>query len=184
MTGTWRLLVILGIIASAYVAMPYVTKQFVPTDLPAVKFVTFATPLQPEAATFTDGTGRAMSLNDFKGSYVLVNVWATWCPPCRDEMASLNRLVKLVAGKNIRIVPISVDVNGVSTVRQYLDQNKLADLSVYNDATSKIMGTLQIVGIPTTILFGPDGREIGRMIGPAQWDAPESVTHILEATGT
>lgn len=184
MSRKLRLFAILAVVAAVYVSMPYVMRLVAPSALPVAKFATFSSPDMSTGSTFTDGTGRTLTIADFKGSYALVNIWATWCPPCREEMASLNSLVTKLADHNVKVVPVSVDVAGVSAVRQYLDENKLTDLSVYNDASTKIMEDMRIVGIPTTILFAPDGREIGRMIGPAQWDSPESLAHILEATGT
>jgi thiol-disulfide isomerase/thioredoxin len=179
----WRLLIFLGVLASAYAVSQVLIGQLAPSRLPEVTFATFSTPYQPEETPFSDATGLTYRLSDFKGSYVLVNVWATWCPPCREEMASLDTLAGLLKDKNIRVMPISVDVNGVPAVRAFYEAEKLANLPVYNDPTTDLMTSLQVVGLPTTLLLGPDGKEIGRMIGPAQWDAPDSVARILEATG-
>ena len=95
-------------------------------------------------------------------------------------MASLNHLALLFADKNIKIVPISIDVSGAITVRSFYERFGLNNLLIYVDPSKNVMDALGITGIPTTILIDRDGREIGRMVGPAQWDAPESVKHIRE----
>ena len=93
-------------------------------------------------------------------------------------MASLNHLALLFADKNIKIVPISIDVSGAISVRSFYERLGLNNLLIYVDPSKNVMDALGITGIPTTILIDRDGREIGRMVGPAQWDAPESVKHI------
>lgn len=112
-----------------------------------------------------------------------MNVWATWCAPCKEEMASLDHLVLLLANKNITIVPISIDVSGALSVQSFYERLGLKNLSIYVDPAKNVMDALAITGIPTTLLIGRDGREIGRMMGPAQWDAPESIKRIAEIAG-
>src|SRR6185503_15696879 len=149
------------IIVCAFVAFPLILREFFPLKLPAAELVAHNTPQGLTDFTFSDGSGRNLTLDNFRGTLILVNVWATWCPPCKEEMASLNHLVLLLANKNIKIVPISI----------------------YVDPSKNVMDALGITGIPTTILIGRDGREIGRTVGPAQWDAPESVKRITEIAG-
>jgi hypothetical protein len=98
-------------------------------------------------------------------------------------MASLNHLALLLANKDLKIVPISIDVSGALAVRSFYERLGLKNLSIYVDPSTKVMNALAIIGVPTTLLTGRDGREIGRMLGPAQWDAPASVKHILEIAG-
>ena len=133
--------------------------------------------------TLTDTKGVSHSIADYRGQVVLVNLWATWCPPCKEEMASLNHLSLLFANKNIKIVPISIDVSGALTVRSFYERLGLNNLSIYVDPSKNVMDALRITSIPTTILIGRDGREIGRTVGPAQWDAPASVTRITAILG-
>ena len=98
-------------------------------------------------------------------------------------MPALSHLALLLANKNIKIVPISIDVSGVLSVRPFYERLGLNNLSIYVDPSKNVMDALGITGIPTTVLVGRDGREIGRMVGPAQWDAPESVKRITEIAG-
>jgi thiol-disulfide isomerase/thioredoxin len=171
------------IIIFAFVAFPFVLHKFLPPRLPAAQFVVHKPPRQLTDLTFSDSSGRSLTLKDFRGIFVLVNVWATWCPPCKEEMASLNQLALLLANKNIQIVPISIDVSRALVVRSFYERLGLKNLSIYVDPSTKVMNGLAIIGVPTTLLIGRDGREIGRMVGPAQWDAPSSVKHILEIAG-
>lgn len=95
-------------------------------------------------------------------------------------MPSLDRLALLFADKRLKIVPISIDVAGVPTVRYFYAKLGLKNLSIYVDPSKGVMDALGIVGIPTTLLVDPDGREIARMSRPAKWDAPESLKRITE----
>ena len=179
-----RSLVPILIIMFAFVAFPFVLHKLFPPSLPAAQFVVQKPPRQLTDFTFLDGSGRSLTLKDFRGTFILINVWATWCPPCKEEMASLDHLALLLANKNIKVVPISIDVSGALVVRSFYERLGLENLSIYVDPSTKVMHALAIIGVPTTLLIGRDGREIGRMVGPAQWDAPASVKHISEIAGS
>jgi len=157
--------------------------ELFPPKLPAAELIVHSSARPLIDFTFSDDSGRRLTLAHFHDTFVLVNVWATWCTPCKEEMPALNRLAVLLANKNIKIVPISIDVSGVLSVRFFYQRLGLSDLSVYADPSKNVMDALRITGIPTTVLVGLDGREIGRMVGPAQWDAPESVKRITEIAG-
>jgi thiol-disulfide isomerase/thioredoxin len=178
-----RSLIPILIIIFAFVVFPFALRKFFPPSLPAAQFVIHKLSRQLTDFTFSDGSGSSLKLKDFRGAPILVNVWATWCPPCKQEMASLNHLALLLANKNIKIVPISIDASGASVVRSFYERLGLKNLSIYVDPSSKVMNALAIIGVPTTLLIGRDGRVIGRLVGPAQWDAPASVKHISEIAG-
>jgi len=171
------------IIFSAFVVVPPIMREFFPLKLPTADLVADNSARALTDFTFSDGFARKLTLDDFQGTFILLNIWATWCRPCQEEMVSLNHLALLFAKKNIKIVPISIDVSGAVTVQSFYGSLGLNDLSIYVDPSKKVMDALRISGIPTTILIGPDGREIGRMLGPAKWDSPESVKHISEIAG-
>ena len=177
-----RSLIAILIIVCAFVAFPPILREFFPLKLPAAELDTHS-PRALTDFTFSDGSGRNLTLEHFRGTLILVNVWATWCAPCKEEMASLNHLALLFENKNIKFVPISIDVSGAITVRSFYERLGLNNLSIYVDPSKNVMDALGITGIPTTILIGRDGREIGRTVGPAQWDAPESVKRITEIAG-
>lgn len=170
------------IVIAGFVAVPLVSRFLGPGDLRTEMPELRPTPLRLPPITLTDGTGRTTALADFHGHVVLLNFWATWCAPCRDEMPSLNALAAQPSVKELAIVPVSVDTNAASAVRDYYGALKLDRLPVYLDEQMKAMHGLGVVGIPTTIILDADGREIGRLVGPARWDAPAIVKGLSALT--
>ena len=132
---------------------------------------------------FVDGQGHALTLADFKGKVVLLNVWATWCPPCRKEMPALDHLQATLGGSDFEVVALSVDRAGVEPVRRFYGETGVSQIKVYLDASGKALRTLDAVGLPTTLLLNPEGREVGRLVGPAVWDSPEMVAFLRERIG-
>ncbi len=138
-------------------------------------FVFRKTPEPIADFTFEDGRGAKKTLADWKGKVVLLNLWATWCAPCRHEMPSLDRLQKQLGGKDFEVIALSVDRQGAGPSQKFLDDIKVEKLALYIESTSKSLGTLKATGLPTTILIDRDGREIGRLAGPAEWDGADAV---------
>ena len=123
---------------------------------------------------FVDAEGKDRSLKDFKGKTILLNLWATWCAPCREEMPSLDRLEQALGSDKFEVVALAVDRGGVDAARKFLESIKVQHLGLYVDATGRSGPALKAVGMPTTILIDPNGREIGRLPGPAEWDSAEA----------
>ena len=137
----------------------------------------FVTKKAPEALpeiTFNDAAGKTLTLADFKGRTVLLNLWATWCAPCREEMPSLDRLQQAIGSDKFEVVALSLDRQGAPASQKFLDEVKAKALKLYIDATGKQGVTLKLVGMPTTILINKDGLEVGRLAGPAEWDSAEA----------
>jgi thiol-disulfide isomerase/thioredoxin len=128
--------------------------------------------------TFENAQGKHMSLADFKGKVVLLNIWATWCPPCVREMPTLDKLEKLLGGKDFAVVPLSVDKGGIFAVKSFYDDNFISHLPIYVDPTTHVLDTLNILGTPTTILIDKQGKEIARTMGPEDWDQPAVIAQI------
>ena len=124
--------------------------------------------------SFVDGTGKARTLKDWQGRVVLLNLWATWCAPCRKEMPSLERLQKELGSDKFEVVALSVDRGGIEATKKFLDQVKVTGLGLYVDDTMRTTSTLRAVGMPTTLLIDKQGREVGRLIGPAEWDSADA----------
>jgi len=122
--------------------------------------------------------GRLMTLADFRGKAVLLNVWATWCPPCREEMPSLDRLQAKLGGKDFEVVPLSIDRTGIDAVKPFFDEIGIKQLAIYLDRSANVMSSLKVVGLPTTVLIGPDGRELMRWVGPKEWDSLKTIEEI------
>ncbi|BAU49663.1 redoxin [Sulfurifustis variabilis] len=142
-----------------------------------------ATPRAVPDIRFQDDAGRQMSLADFRGRVVLLNLWATWCPPCRKEIPSLDRLQTKVGGPDFEVVALSIDHDGVSAVQRFYKEIGIRALKIYIDPTTDATYRLGITGIPGTLLLDREGREIGRALGPAEWDSPESLALIRRAIG-
>ncbi len=123
---------------------------------------------------FQNASGQAVSLESFRGRIVLLNLWATWCLPCRKEMPALDRLQAALGGPDFEVVALSVDRGGAGPSKKFLDGTGVATLALYVDPTAKLANAFKAVGLPTTILIGRDGREIGRLLGPAEWDAEDA----------
>lgn len=130
-------------------------------------------PLAP--ISFADGQGQARSLNDFKGKVVVLNVWATWCVPCRTEMPTLDRLQAALGGAEFEVVPLSIDRGGLDVVRKFFTEIGISHLAKYTDSSGQVLRGVGAVGLPTTLIIDRAGNEIGRVVGPAEWDAPEVV---------
>ncbi|WP_063817287.1 MULTISPECIES: TlpA disulfide reductase family protein [unclassified Bradyrhizobium] len=140
-------------------------------------FVMHAAPKPIASIQFEDAQGKVRSLADFHGKVVLLNVWATWCIPCRKEMPALDRLQALFEPRDFEVVPLSID-RGMDVVRKFYAEVGIQKLGLYRDTSGNATRELGTVGIPTTLLIDREGHEIGRLIGPAEWDAPQMVAFI------
>jgi thiol-disulfide isomerase/thioredoxin len=136
---------------------------------------------QPVAnISFHDETGQPLQLSDWRGKVVLLNVWATWCGPCREEMPTLDRLQAMLGGERFDVLALSIDRGGVGVVRDFYEEIGLQHLQIRIDATTKASRAMKVFGLPTTLLIDPDGKELGRKVGPAEWDAPEAIAFFKE----
>jgi thiol-disulfide isomerase/thioredoxin len=127
----------------------------------------------PDVA-FVNGEGKPASLKDFAGKVVLLNLWATWCGPCRQEMPALDRLQAALGSDKFQVVALAVDKAGVEGAKKFFADTGVKNLQVFADPTAQLGTELRVVGMPTTILLDKEGRELGRMIGPAAWDSAEA----------
>lgn len=129
---------------------------------------------------FRDADGRTLRLADFRGKVVLLNIWATWCGPCRREMPTLDRLQAALGGADFQIVALSIDRKGVDVVRKFYAEIGIRLLAIHIDSSGKAARQLGVVGLPTTLLIDRAGHEMGRLVGPAEWDAPDMVAFIRQ----
>ncbi len=133
---------------------------------------------------FGDGDGRVLSLDAFRGKIVLLNVWATWCLPCRKEMPTLDRLQRELGGAGFQVVPLSIDRIGVEAVRRFYAEIGITNLGLYVDSLAGATRALDVSGLPTTLLIDRSGQELGRLVGPAEWDDPEMIALIKRVIGS
>lgn len=142
------------------------------------KFALHPEPKPIPEIQFQDGEGRDLTLADFRGKVVLLNVWATWCIPCRREMPMLDRLQAELGGPDFQVLALSIDRGGVEAVARFYGEVDVKHLAMYLDSSGQAAPVLGAVGLPTTFLIDRDGREIGRLVGPAEWDSPEMAAFI------
>ena len=141
-------------------------------------FILHDEPLDLPEVAFQDGDGGTRRLAEFRGRVVLLNIWATWCGPCRHEMPTLDRLQVALAGADFEVVALSIDRAGVEAVRAFYGEIGIEHLAIYVDQYGSVMNELGLIGLPTTLLIDRTGREIGRLIGPAEWDAPDMLEYL------
>lgn len=139
---------------------------------------------QAPDAPFQDAAGKDRRIADHAGRGVVLNFWATWCAPCVREMPQLDRLKALVADNGIDVLAVSEDRQGVPLVEKFFAANKLGDLEILVDGGAKLQRAAKLRGLPTTILYRPDGTEAGRVVGVAEWDAEAAVTFLRQCLGT
>jgi len=130
---------------------------------------------------FQDGQGKPLKLSDWKGRVVLINLWATWCAPCRKEMPALNALQKQMGSRDFEVLAISVDLKGADASAAFLKETGADTLALYIDPEIKLINALQAPGLPVTILIDRQGREAARLVGPAEWASPEAFALIKAA---
>jgi len=126
-------------------------------------------------AEFLDPKDQPVTLEAFRGKVVLINLWATWCAPCREEMPALDRLQVQRGGKDFAVVAIAQDRGGRGKVEQFLGQIGARHLASYLDTTMKSGRAWGAFGLPTSILIDRQGREIGRFVGSAEWDQADAL---------
>lgn len=131
-----------------------------------------ATPRPVPEITFENGDGEPMTLADFRGKVVVLNVWATWCPPCRRELPTLDRLQAELGGERFEVLALSIDSAGPSVVREFFSEEGIEHLVLYIDTSARALPHLDIRGIPTTLVVDAEGREVARLIGEADWATP------------
>lgn len=137
---------------------------------------------------FNDPDGKPVSVSAFKGKTLLLNVWATWCVPCRAEMPELDKLQAELGSDKFQVVPINIDTSRLERPKKFFDETGVKALTLYADPKANIFFELKqagkALGLPVTMLVDPEGCQIGLMNGPAAWhsaDAKALVTKTIEA---
>jgi thiol-disulfide isomerase/thioredoxin len=140
----------------------------------------------PELA-FLDASGQQKSLADWRGRTVLLNLWATWCVPCRKEMPALDGLQARLGGTDFEVVAVNIDTRNLDKPKTWLGEVGVNRLTYYSDPGAKVFQDLKAVGkaigMPTTLLVDPNGCEIASLSGPAEWASDDGVKLIGAALG-
>jgi thiol-disulfide isomerase/thioredoxin len=137
-------------------------------------FSVAAFPSEAPAAHFKGANGKRLSLEDFRGRVVLLNIWATWCGPCRAEMPSLDRLQALHGADGLDVIAVSVDREGAGVVRAYYQKSGIRNLKLYVDSDRATLSAFRPDGIPMSVLIDREGNVVGEMTGAAKWDSAEA----------
>jgi len=151
-----------------------------------VAALTMATsPLRLPDLAFEDADGKPRKLSDFRGKTVLVNLWATWCVPCRKEMPALDNLQAKLGGKDFEVVAVNIDTRDPEKPKNFLKEANLTRLGYFADSKAKVFQDLKgigkALGMPTSILVDGQGCEIANLAGPAEWASDDAVKLIKAA---
>jgi thiol-disulfide isomerase/thioredoxin len=133
--------------------------------------------------SFTDADGKPHGMGDFAGKGVLINLWATWCPPCVAEMPALDRTQAALAGEDILVLALSSDRGGKAQVETFYRDRNISRLGLWLDPRGAASRALGARGLPTSIVVDRQGREMARLEGDAAWDAPEMLAEIRRLVG-
>ena len=140
------------------------------------------TPKTAPDVRFADPKGTRHALQAFRGRYVLLNLWATWCGPCVNELPALARLASFAPG--IRVMVVNTGDKDTVDAAAFLKEHKAGNLVAYRDNEKVMMRGLSAYALPMTVLIDPEGKIIARAAGPAEWDTPEAVKYFKRITGT
>jgi thiol-disulfide isomerase/thioredoxin len=136
---------------------------------------------------FVGPDGTPKSLADYRGRTVLLNLWATWCAPCRQEMPALDRLQAALGGPEFEVVAVNIDTRNLERPKAWLKEAGVERLAYYTDREAKIFQDLKrvgkAVGMPTTLLVDPEGCELALINGPAEWASEDALTLVRAALG-
>jgi thiol-disulfide isomerase/thioredoxin len=154
-------------------------------EVAAVAVTEKPAPVPPLA--FRDATGDERQLADWRGRTVLLNLWATWCVPCRKEMPALDALQAKLGGPEFEVVAVNIDTRDPEKPKAWLKDTGVTRLAYYADPKAKVFQDLKAVGrafgMPTTLLIDPQGCEIGYLAGPAEWASEDAVKLVEAALG-
>ncbi|NGX97789.1 MAG: TlpA family protein disulfide reductase [Candidatus Afipia apatlaquensis] len=162
-------------------------KKIAPFAKGEVAALTMATaPLQLPDLAFEDSEGKTRKLSEWRGRTVLINLWATWCVPCRKEMPALDKLQETLGGKDFEVVAINIDTRDPEKPKTFLKEGNLTKLAYFHDQKAKVFQELKsagrALGMPTSVLVDGAGCEIATIAGPAEWASDDAMKLIKAAT--
>lgn len=160
---------------SAGVSAPVLAESGPPIEGQVQNFEVFREPLEMSDVAVLTKDGGKTTLEQFKGKFVVLNFWATWCGPCLRELPSLERLDAALPDDGAQVVLISQDRGGFKQTERFLKKLDVNFPDNFVDERLKFSRSIGVVSLPTTIIMAPDGKEVGRLVGTAEWDSPEAL---------
>ena len=182
-TSLLFLLTFTGLVAGTSTAFSENLSAFLTGEME--KFAPYETPRPFKNLTFLNANGEEEKISDHQGKVLLVNFWATWCAPCREEMPSLDRLQAELGGEDFEVLAIGQDLQGMEKVKGFFAKENIKNLTARNDKTVKSGRSVGVFGLPASILLNRKGEEVGRLVGPAEWDTPEAkalIIHVISGS--
>jgi thiol-disulfide isomerase/thioredoxin len=174
------------LITATYIAMALGANIAAAQDLSDLQvgymrgLVLHSDPIETSSLPYVQADETEGALADYEGQYVLLNFWATWCAPCREEMPSLQTLQNTLGGEDFQVVTLATGRNPPQAIRRFFDDEGVTSLPQHRDINQQIAREMGIFGLPITVILNPEGQEIARLRGDADWASPEAIA-ILEA---
>ncbi len=147
------------------------------TESPKVSVVAKEKSPAPDISVVSMANGSALKLSDLKGKVVLLNFWATWCPPCREEIPSMMKLNNIMAGKPFQMVAVSIDEGGKPAIEAFFKESGFM-LPTYLDESGASSKSYGITGVPESFVIDKQGVLVKKIIGGFAWDSPETITFL------
>jgi thiol-disulfide isomerase/thioredoxin len=148
----------------------------------ALKDLKWETARATPEVSFIDAGGRTHALTEYRGRYVLLNLWGTWCAPCARELPALARLAKTMPSQHLAVVAIAIPPGDEASAQAFLASHESGNLAAYFDTQHMFLRSFHAFALPATILIDPNGHEVARAFGAEEWDAPEAVAYLKEMT--
>lgn len=133
------------------------------------KLMLHEAPVPVPDVVLLDAEDGEHSLTEYRGRWVVLNFWATWCAPCRREMPSLDRLQ--AAMPELAVVPVATGRNAIEGIRRFFEEAGVKSLPILRDPKSELARAMHVMGLPVTVILNPEGQEVARLIGDAEWDS-------------
>ena len=179
---TVKTMALAGLLAAALATLAADASAEPPQQGDMVKFVPAAEDRPAPDTPFISADGEPIKLDSYRGKTVLLNFWATWCPPCVKELPALDRLNAELAGDNFEGVLVSIDRGGARVFKPFLEKLGIDRPRSAADSKAALMRAFKAPGLPTTYLIGPDGIIKGRLVGDAEWDSAAAKKLIMYYT--
>jgi thiol-disulfide isomerase/thioredoxin len=175
---TWILAITLATFAIGATLYKYRTEIGTDSRESQLVFNYFKTPAVMPELNFVNYKNRKLNLESFRGKVILLNIWATWCAPCLEEMPALDRLQARLGGADFEVVALSIDKGPINFIEDFYKKLELRSLAMYHDSTGSASSKLSTNGIPATYLINREGKGLGGVLGPVEWDSPEMIKEI------